>query len=84
MARKTSGLSQAMMDLQQQKQELEVKQQALREEIERRRHTEDALRSKQTELEKLVSDLRQAQESAGTVRKNGRSGRFGGRYHPVK
>ncbi len=61
-ARKTSGLSQAMMDLQQQKQELEVKQQALREEIERRRHTEDALRSKQTELEKLVSDLRQAQD----------------------
>ena len=46
----------------QQKQELEVKQQALREEIERRRHTEDALRNKQTELEKLVNDLRQAQD----------------------
>lgn len=61
-ARKTSGLSQAMMDLQQQKQELEVKQQALREEIERRRHTEEALRSKQSELEKLVNDLRQAQD----------------------
>jgi len=60
-ARKTSGLSQAMMDLQQQKQELEVKQQALREEIERRL-TEEALRNKQTELEKLVNDLRQAQD----------------------
>ena len=61
-ARKTSGLSQAMMDLQQQKQELEVKQQSLREEIERRRHTEDALRSKQSELEKIVEDLKQAQD----------------------
>lgn len=61
-ARKTSGLSQAMMDLQQQKQELEVKQQILREEIERRRHTEGALRTKQTELEKFVDDLKQAQD----------------------
>ncbi|WP_166837288.1 sensor histidine kinase [Rheinheimera pleomorphica] len=61
-ARKTSGLSQAMMDLQQQKQELEVKQQSLREEIERRRHTEDALRGKQTELENIVDDLKQAQD----------------------
>ena len=61
-ARKTSGLSQAMMDLQQQKQELEVKQQRLREEIERRRHTEGALRGKQTELEKIVDDLKQAQD----------------------
>ncbi len=61
-ARKTSGLSQAMMDLQQQKQELEVKQHSLREEIERRRHTEDALRGKQTELEKIVDDLKQAQD----------------------
>lgn len=61
-ARKTSGLSQAMMDLQQQKQELEVKQQSLREEIERRRHTEDALRGKQTELERIVEDLKQAQD----------------------
>lgn len=61
-ARKTSGLSQAMMDLQQQKQELEVKQQTLREEIERRRHTEDALRNKQAELERLITDLRQAQD----------------------
>ncbi|MDX3774687.1 ATP-binding protein [Chromatiaceae bacterium AAb-1] len=61
-ARKTSGLSQAMMDLQQQKQELEIKQQILREEIERRRHTEDALRSKQSELERIVDDLKQAQD----------------------
>ncbi|WP_288744087.1 sensor histidine kinase, partial [uncultured Rheinheimera sp.] len=61
-ARKTSGLSQAMMDLQQQKQELEVKQQALREEIERRRHSEEALRGKQSELEKTVDDLKQAQD----------------------
>lgn len=61
-ARKTSGLSQAMMDLQQQKQELEVKQQALREEIERRRHSEDALRTKQSELERTVDNLKQAQD----------------------
>ncbi len=61
-ARKTSGLSQAMMDLQQQKQELELKQQSLKEEIERRRHTEDALRSKQAELEQLVDHLNQAQD----------------------
>ncbi|KKO47967.1 histidine kinase [Arsukibacterium sp. MJ3] len=61
-ARKTSGLSQAMMDLQQQKQELEVKQQSLREEIERRRHTEGALRSQQSELEQLVEHLNQAQD----------------------
>ncbi|WP_333606385.1 sensor histidine kinase [Arsukibacterium sp.] len=61
-SRKTSGLSQAMMDLQQQKQELEVKQQSLREEIERRRHTEAALRGKQAELERLVEDLKQAQD----------------------
>ncbi|MDP4527844.1 ATP-binding protein [Alkalimonas delamerensis] len=61
-ARKTSGLSQAMMDLQQQKQQLEVKQQSLKEEIERRRHIEQALRSKQTELENLVEDLKQTQD----------------------
>ncbi len=80
-ARKTSGLSQAMMDLQQQKQELEVKQQALREEIERRRHTEEALRSKQSELEKLVNDLRQAQDRLVQSEKNGGIRWFSRRHH---
>lgn len=61
-ARKTSGLSQAMMDLQQQKKQLETKQQSLKEEIERRRHIEHALRNKQTELENLVEDLKQTQD----------------------
>lgn len=61
-ARKTSGLSKAMMDLQQQKQQLEIKQQSLKEEIERRRHIEDALRNKQSELESLVDDLKQTQD----------------------
>lgn len=61
-ARKTSGLSKAMMDLQQQKQQLETKQQSLKEEIERRRHIEHALRNKQTELETLVEDLKQTQD----------------------
>ncbi|MCH8536633.1 MAG: sensor histidine kinase [Alkalimonas sp.] len=61
-ARKTSGLSQAMMDLQQQKQKLETKQQSLKEEIERRRHIEHALLNKQTELENLVDDLKQTQD----------------------
>lgn len=61
-ARKTSGLSKAMMDLQQQKQQLEIKQQSLKEEIEPRRHIEDALRNKQSELESLVDDLKQTQD----------------------
>lgn len=61
-ARKTSGLTQAMVTLQDQKNELELKQQHLHEEIELRRHTESALRKKQTELENIVQDLKQTQE----------------------
>ncbi|CAM3768953.1 ATP-binding protein [Rheinheimera salexigens] len=61
-ARKTSGLSQAMIDLQHQKQKLETKQQTLVSEIERRRETELSLLSKQAELEATVNDLKQTQE----------------------
>lgn len=61
-ARKTSGLSQAMMDLQQQKQELLNKKQSLREEIEQRRITEQDLRSKQKELQETIDNLNQAQD----------------------
>ncbi len=61
-ARKTSGLSQAMMDLQQQKQELLQKEQSLKEEIEQRRQTELDLRHKQKELEETIQHLNQAQD----------------------
>lgn len=61
-ARKTSGLSQAMMDLQQQKQELLKKKQTLREEIEQRRQTELNLLHKQKELEETIDNLNQAQD----------------------
>ncbi|CAM5196975.1 ATP-binding protein [Alishewanella longhuensis] len=61
-ARKTSGLSQAMMDLQQQKQELLNKKQSLKEEIEQRRQTELNLRQKQKELEDTIEHLNQAQD----------------------
>lgn len=61
-ARKTSGLSQAMMDLQQQKQELLQKEQSLKEEIEQRRQTELDLRQKQKELEETIQHLNQAQD----------------------
>jgi signal transduction histidine kinase len=61
-ARKTSGLSQAMIDLQHQKQHLELKQHSLVNEIEHRRETEQALLAKQAELEMTVEDLKQAQD----------------------
>jgi signal transduction histidine kinase len=61
-ARKTSGLSQAMMDLQQQKQELLQNKQALREEIEHRRQTELNLLARQRELQETIDTLNQAQE----------------------
>lgn len=60
-ARKTSGLSQAMIDLQHQKQQLEIKQQSLIEEISYRRETEQALLTKKSELETTVDDLKQTQ-----------------------
>ncbi|MCB5225491.1 HAMP domain-containing histidine kinase [Alishewanella sp. 16-MA] len=61
-ARKTSGLSQAMMDLQQQKQELLHKKQALREEIEQRVQTESNLLQKQRELQETIDNLNLAQD----------------------
>ncbi|GHG65334.1 hypothetical protein GCM10010919_12590 [Alishewanella longhuensis] len=61
-ARKTSGLSQAMMDLQQQKQELLNKKQSLKEEIEQRRQTELNLLQKQKALEETIDHLNQAQD----------------------
>ncbi len=61
-ARKTSNLSQAMMDLQQQKYELEKQKLALTEEIELRRHTEQELLTKQSELQRYVDELNLAQE----------------------
>ncbi|WNO60554.1 HAMP domain-containing sensor histidine kinase [Rheinheimera sp. MMS21-TC3] len=61
-ARKTSGLSQAMIDLQHQKQQLEIKQQSLVTEVDRRKETEQALLIKQDELESTVADLKQAHE----------------------
>ncbi|EHR40133.1 sensor histidine kinase [Alishewanella jeotgali] len=61
-ARKTSGLSQAMMDLQQQKQELLKNKQALREEIEQRRQTELDLLKQQKELQDTIDSLNQAQD----------------------
>lgn len=61
-ARKTSGLSQAMMDLQQQKQELLHKKQSLKEEVEQRKQTELDLRHKQKELQETIDHLNQAQD----------------------
>lgn len=61
-ARKTSCLSQAMMDLQQQKQELLQNKQALREEIEQRRQTELNLLARQRELQETIDTLNQAQD----------------------
>ena len=61
-ARKTSNLSQAMMDLQQQKYELEKQKLNLTEEIELRRHTEQELLTKQSEMQRYVDELNLAQE----------------------
>ncbi|WP_257324239.1 sensor histidine kinase [Pseudoalteromonas rhizosphaerae] len=61
-ARKTSNLSQAMMDLQQQKYELEQQKLTLTEEVDLRRHTEQELLTKQTEMQRYVDELNMAQE----------------------
>ncbi|MDB2355899.1 MAG: ATP-binding protein [Pseudoalteromonas sp.] len=61
-ARKTSNLSQAMMDLQQQKYELEKQKLTLTEEVDLRRHTEQELLTKQTQLQRYVDELNIAQE----------------------
>ncbi len=60
-AKKTANLSQAMMDLQKQKYQLEVNQKNLKEEIETRRRTESELVHKTTELEKTIDTLSMAQ-----------------------
>ena len=61
-ARKTSNLSQAMMDLQQQKYELEKQKLTLTEEVDLRRHTEQELLTKQTEMQRYIDELNMAQE----------------------
>ncbi|MBB1417894.1 sensor histidine kinase [Pseudoalteromonas sp. SG44-1] len=61
-ARKTSNLSQAMMDLQQQKYELEKQKLTLTEEVDLRRHTEQELLTKHTEMQRYVDELNMAQE----------------------
>jgi signal transduction histidine kinase len=61
-ARKTSNLSHAMIDLQQQKQQLEHQQKELTGEINKRCQKEDELTRKQQELEKMVDELNQAQD----------------------
>ncbi|WP_018692104.1 ATP-binding protein [Algicola sagamiensis] len=61
-ARKTSNLSRVMIDLQQQKNELEKQQSTLQDEIERRSNTEKELLAKQSELQKIVDDLNVAQD----------------------
>lgn len=60
-AKKTANLSQAMMDLQKQKYQLEAQQNTLKEEIETRRQTEQQLVSKTKELQSSVQNLSLAQ-----------------------
>ncbi len=59
-AKKTANLSQAMMDLQKQKYQLETNQNKLKEEIETRTQTEAKLRTQANELESSISNLRMA------------------------
>ncbi|MFT4928539.1 MAG: signal transduction histidine kinase [Phenylobacterium sp.] len=61
-ARKTSILSHAMIDLQQQKHQLEQQQKDLTQEISKRRQKEDELTNKKGQLEKMVDELNQAQD----------------------
>lgn len=56
-AKKTANLSQAMMDLQKQKYQLETQQKNLKEEIETRRITETELVQKTQELERTIETL---------------------------
>ncbi|NTS77649.1 sensor histidine kinase [Catenovulum sp. SM1970] len=60
-AKKTSTLSHAMLDLESQKQELERGRNELRDEIDIRRRAEDQLMSKHKELERSLRELKQAQ-----------------------
>ncbi len=59
-AKKTANLSQAMMDLQKQKYQLETKQNELRQEIESRTQTETQLVEQTHELERTIESLRLA------------------------
>lgn len=61
-ARKTSTLSHAMIDLQQQKYKLEQNQRNLTKEIDLRIRSENELKQKQRELETIVDDLNTAQD----------------------
>ncbi len=61
-ARKTSNLSQAMMDLQKQKYELEKQKLTLTDEIDLRKQTEQELITQQNELQRYVDELNLAQE----------------------
>lgn len=61
-ARKTSNLSHAMIDLQQQKQQLELQQKELTQEINKRRQKEDELTRSKRELEKMVDEFNLAQD----------------------
>lgn len=56
-AKKTANLSQAMMDLQKQKYQLETQQKNLKEEIETRRGTEKELVEKTNQLENTIENL---------------------------
>lgn len=60
-AKKTANLSQAMMDLQKQKYQLETQQKNLKEEIETRRVTETELVEKTQELERTIETLSRTQ-----------------------
>lgn len=59
-SKKTANLSQAMMDLQRQKYQLESNQNSLKQEIETRSHTEEQLLKKTHELENTIETLQMA------------------------
>lgn len=61
-AKKTASLSQIMLDLEQQKDELIANQRELRLEIEHRRHAEDELRQRNDELASSMATLQQARD----------------------
>ncbi|MDC8829991.1 sensor histidine kinase [Alteromonas gilva] len=61
-AKKTASLSQIMLDLERQKDELIVNQRELRQENENRQYVENVLREKNSELAKSMENLKLAQE----------------------
>ena len=83
-ARKTSNLSKAMMDLQQQKYELEKQKIVLTEEIDLRRSTEQELITKQTESQRYIEELSLAQERLlGTEKMAALGGLVAGITHDI-